>query len=117
MALNDLLPRVGALSGILGGPVVAWVPVGSTFLNTAIFSADGSTFTKAAQYTVGPTPGYVIAADFNGDGNADLAVSNYGNLSNNAGGNIMILLGHGDGTFTAGATLDAGANPASNECR
>lgn len=35
----------------------------------------------------------VVVADVNGDGRADLLVSN------NAGGNIGVLLGNGDGTF------------------
>ncbi len=36
-----------------------------------------------------------MASDFNGDGNADLAVTNAGD------GTIKLLLGNGDGTFTA----------------
>ena len=41
------------------------------------------------------------------DTNLDLAVANQGS------NNISILLGNGDGTFTAGATLAAGSSPVS----
>jgi hypothetical protein len=49
----------------------------------------------------------MAAADFNHDGFLDLAVANY------TGDNVSILLGKGDGTFTAGATLTLapGAGP------
>jgi hypothetical protein len=43
----------------------------------------------------GPSP--IVAADFNGDGNLDLAVSGFGS------GTLTILLGNGNGTFTAAA--------------
>lgn len=45
--------------------------------------------------------GAMIAADFNGDGKMDLAiVGDYANV-----GGVNILLGNGDGTFTAGSNL------------
>lgn len=44
-----------------------------------------------------PEPNVVAAADFNGDGIPDLAISN----SNSGGTLLSILLGNGDGTFTA----------------
>jgi hypothetical protein len=54
-------------------------------------------------YPTGPSPQHVIAADFNGDGIADLSVSNYGD-DTGAGGNIAMFFGKGDGRFTAGPT-------------
>jgi len=46
-------------------------------------------------------PTAITAADFNGDGNLDLAVVNYGSLNSfNLPGSIWVLLGDGDGTFT-----------------
>jgi hypothetical protein len=42
-------------------------------------------------------PNVVAAADFNGDGRPDIAVSN----SNSGGTLLSVLLGNGDGTFTA----------------
>jgi hypothetical protein len=55
-------------------------------------NGDG-TFQKPVQYQAGDQPFYVVVADFNHDGNLDLAVAN--SLSNY----ISILLGNGDGTF------------------
>ncbi len=49
----------------------------------------------------------VASGDFNRDGNADLAVADQLN------GVVYILLGHGDGTFTSGVTLNAGSQPGS----
>src|SRR5882762_1408427 len=54
----------------------------------------------------GGFPWYVVAADFNGDGKLDLAVSNYGDNS------LSVLLGNGDGTFQAPVTSPVGTNPA-----
>src|SRR5712664_1006489 len=54
----------------------------------------------------GGFPWYVVAADFNGDGKLDLAVSNYGDNS------LSVLLGNGDGTFQAPLTTPVGTNPA-----
>jgi hypothetical protein len=48
----------------------------------------------------------IVAGDFNGDGNLDLAVTNYGNT-------VSVLLGNGDGTFQAPLTYTVGSGPAS----
>jgi hypothetical protein len=58
--------------------------------------------TFATAVDVGPEsfPGGITAADFNGDGNIDLAVSNAFYET--------ILLGNGDGTFQAGSNAQAG---------
>jgi membrane-bound lytic murein transglycosylase B len=47
----------------------------------------------------------VVAADFNGDGKLDLAVTD--SVSNA----VMILLGNGDGTFGAPTTIPVGNQP------
>src|SRR5579871_1793026 len=89
-----------------GRRVSAWTPIASTVLHTEILSADLTTLTEGPQYPVGPNSQRVVFADFNADGNADLAVSDFGSLSTNTGGNIRIFLGKGDGTFTAGAVVN-----------
>jgi hypothetical protein len=62
--------------------------------NVAILLGNGDgTFKPAVYYTVGVGAFSVAAADFNHDGNLDLAVSN--SISTY----VSILLGNGDGTF------------------
>ena len=64
----------------------------------------------------GATPLWVSVADFNNDGNPDLAIANNGAPTNTLSGNsVTIILGNGDGTFnTAGAqSFRAGNGPTS----
>lgn len=70
--------------------------------------AHAGQFLDAPQYTVGTNPQAVAVADFNGDGIPDLAVVN---TSSNS---VSILLGNGDGTFTAKAcpNCTTGSSPA-----
>jgi hypothetical protein len=58
-------------------------------------NGDG-TFQSAVNYTVGPQPIALAVGDFTGDGNLDLAVTNF---DMSQGSSISILLGNGDGTF------------------
>src|SRR5207245_9211271 len=50
-------------------------------------------FATARTFDAGDNPHSVATGDFNGDGNPDLAVANYGGVS--------VLLGNGEGTFRA----------------
>jgi len=65
--------------------------------------ATGLNFFNSSSPATVSEPNVVAAADFNGDGFIDLAVSN----SNSGGTTLTILLGNGDGTFTATATSPA----------
>ena len=78
--------------------------------NVSIFLGNGDgTFTAAstATVTVGTNPVSVAIGDLNGDGNADLAVANYGD------NNVSIFKGNGDGTFTevSGSPFSVGTGP------
>jgi len=54
---------------------------------------------------VGTSPNGIVTADFNGDSIQDLAVANQ------ASNTVSILLGNGDGTFTAGNEITSGNQP------
>ncbi|HKF47519.1 MAG TPA: FG-GAP-like repeat-containing protein [Terracidiphilus sp.] len=82
---------------------------GGPFSWTILFGKGDGTF------TTGPTTQapelaseqniYLIAGDFNGDGNTDLAV--LGDSFSYSGNFVTTYLGHGDGTFGAGTTSTA----------
>jgi hypothetical protein len=60
--------------------------------------------------TGGFFPLHVVARDFNGDGQIDLAVAN---LNGESGGNVALLLGDGAGAFGTPTTYAAGPSPSS----
>jgi hypothetical protein len=80
--------------GILDLAVVSYC-CGPTGVSILLGRGDG-TFEPSITYPAGDQPFSVVAADFNHDGNLDLAVAN--SLSNY----VSILLGNGDGTFRPG---------------
>ncbi len=79
-------------------------PTQTIYANTVTISlgkGDG-TFTPLNTYpATGSHPQSIVSGDFNGDGKADLAVTN------NSDGTVTILIGNGDGTFAAGTTVAA----------
>lgn len=71
-------------------------------------TGDG-TFRPAVEYQTAPNPVAIIAGDFNGDGNLDLAVAAaVSRISTGAAGVASILLGNGDGTFRPHVDSPAG---------
>jgi hypothetical protein len=69
-------------------------------------NGDG-TFTLAtgSPISVGSNLSAIVAADFNGDGKLDLAVTDSGDNA------VIILLGNGDGTFRPPTTVPVGNDP------
>src|ERR1022692_4167356 len=70
-------------------------------------NGDG-TFGKATAYPSGLFPYFIVAADFNGDGILDLAVTN---ITNPKPCHVSVLLGNGDGTFRPPVQFRVGGGP------
>jgi len=63
------------------------------------------TFAPVVSYPVGSNPYWIALADFNADGNLDVAVTNSGSST------VSILLGNGAGTFPSAIGTSAGSAP------
>lgn len=81
-------------------------------------NGDGSFTAAAASPSTDYTPTYVAVADFDGDGNLDLAVANSCGGTNQSScaqnptnGDVTVLLGDGTGNFTLKSTNGTDPNP------
>ncbi|HLJ93855.1 MAG TPA: VCBS repeat-containing protein [Gemmataceae bacterium] len=72
-----------------------------------------SGFVAPLTFDAGSNSNFVVAADFNGGGIPDLAVTNLGSYSNYRDGRVSILLGNGDGTFPDPHTVSTERYPSS----
>ncbi len=72
---------------------------------TVTFVAGTMGFSTSTNFPAGNAPVGVVAADFNGDGKADLAVADSGSVSSGDPGGVSILLGNGDGTFSSAVSF------------
>lgn len=133
------IPRVTVLlnkgDGNYAPPDIYTLPKGSQGIISADFDGDGfvdliasntgvnyegttvsrfrnngdGTFAPGQQFQCGSGPVGLAAADFDGDGNLDLAVANWGFFG--AGNTVSLLLNNGDGSFAAPLTFPAGDAP------
>jgi len=87
----DMIRRIGILLLALAGPAV--------LAQTAL----AGQFKMPVYYHAGSLSYSVVAADFNQDGNLDLAVADWG------ASQVSILLGRGDGTFRSARNFSAPA--------
>jgi hypothetical protein len=113
-------------------PYASWIAVGdfngdgkldlavTSWNNNTMYILLGNgngTFTPASgsPITVSFAPESVAVGDFNGDGKLDLAVANEcgSDPTCSSPGNVAILLGNGDGTFTAAPSPSVGLVPLS----
>lgn len=96
------------------GKIDLAVANGQTYTNQVFIllgNGDGSFSWRGGNWA-GPTPQWLTAGDFDGDGNLDLAVASYGGpYTSPVQGGLYILLGNGDGTFEVPVYYSAGTNP------
>jgi hypothetical protein len=92
-ALGPSSLAVGDFNGD-GNLDIAVTEYGTNSSELAIFLGNGDgTFAAGPVYSAFEDPYSVTTADFNGDGNLDLAIAN------NAANNVIVMYGSGDGTF------------------
>ncbi|HVA46390.1 MAG TPA: FG-GAP-like repeat-containing protein [Pirellulales bacterium] len=72
---------------------------------TVLRNKGDGTFAAPVSFAVPSGAGGLVAGDFNGDGNLDLAMSS----NSNGYGSVSILLGRGDGTFVNGKVTATGS--------
>jgi hypothetical protein len=94
---------------------VAATNEGDDTVSLLLGNGDG-TFTPASSSPIPSgnyNPGPIVAADFNGDGKVDLAIANFTPDYPSTVGNVVILLGNGNATFTAatGSPIAVGLDP------
>ncbi len=78
-------------------------PCGNGTVTIMLGNGDGTFTMQPAKLTTGVGYGWITIGDFNGDGNADLAVNLSGPWCGEydcGNGSVMVFLGNGDGTFT-----------------
>jgi hypothetical protein len=78
----------------------------SSSKTVTVLRANGNgTFTQTASIPFSTAPMFVVAADLDGDGNLDLAVADSNTTANST---VTILLGNGNGTFSAQPPISLG---------
>jgi hypothetical protein len=86
----------------------AWSSSGSVGTAIVLLGNGNGTFTASAKspFATGKGAAFAAVADFNGDGNADLAV-----LNGNGANTLTILLGNGTGGFSTSNPITVGNSP------
>ena len=77
---------------------------------TILLGQGDGTFVNAGAVATGTRPDALVTGDFNGDGRLDLAVADR-NSADPGHGDVMILLGQGDGTFLSAGAMEVNGLP------
>jgi hypothetical protein len=87
----------------------------SEYAVTVLLGNGDGTFGAPKSFAVGLGPEHLTSADFDGDGNADLATTNSGSATPDPGGGasykVSVHLGNGDGTFQSAQNIPTGNCP------
>jgi hypothetical protein len=98
---NGRLDLAVANGGAVYSGYSGWAPCSvSVLLNNG-----GGTFGPQVTYAVGSDPDAIVAGDFTGNGQLDLAVANARDNT------VSLLVGNGDGSFQTGVTYSVGTAP------
>ncbi len=89
--------RDGKLDMVVGCGLGTWNP---DVISVLLGNGDG-TFQPHVDYATGPLPFSMTADDFNGDGNLDVAVAEFGEYRPGGPNAVSVHLGNGDGTLRA----------------
>lgn len=92
---NDGIPDVAAINSAYYAP--------NSTITIFLGKGDGTFTPSATSPAIGENPTAITAADVNGDGNTDLIFSQQSSST----GQIIVLLGNGDGTFTQSGSVIA----------
>lgn len=84
---------------------LAVLSTNSSSVTVMLGHGDGTFTPDTLSPSAGFSPLSVVNGDFNGDGIADLAITNYSYSGST--GSVTILLGNGDGSFTAAPALSS----------
>lgn len=90
---NDGIADVAAINAAYDAP--------NTSITIFLGNGDGTFTVASSSPAIGLNPTAIATADINGDGNADLMVSQQ---TSSGSGEILFFLGNGDGTFTQSST-------------
>ena len=100
---NDGIPDVAAINAVYYASTNA--------ITIFLGNGDGTFAVAGSSPAIGMSPGAIATADINGDGNSDLIVSQQDSSGN---GQIVILFGNGDGTFTQAPSMISATSIASS---